>query len=401
MKAETARDREYPENASEPELASSASSASSAFRGPGLLARTVPFAVVVALAEASLALPPGWSSAAAAVVSLVLLLAVPAALALPWARMPSWTTVLVPLAYTGSVLALLLAAGPTSGAGVVLLIPLVWTALFHRRWESACIVVAVVVVQVIVSLVPTAVADVVLVRRVLLWGALGALISIATHGLRDRIGRAQRERARLERRLRELTVLEDRERIAGDLQDLVVRRLFTAGLSLEGAASLANNTRMAGRIESAVQDLDEAVKLIRQSIFGLARRPSGEHRLRQEIVQLCGELAPGGGPGTAFSFRGPVDSVLGGEAGRQLLAILRDALTAIGQRGRPTHVGVTVGDEVCLTIIGTRTRGQPPTVNGYDHELDGLSAGCRQLGATLHIQDVPDGTRYSWQFPAR
>ena len=148
------------------------------------------------LAELSLVLPPGWTSTPAAVVSLALLLAVPAMMLLPRDRMPSWTPVLVPLAYTGSVLALLLTVGPTSGVGIVILIPLIWTALYHRRWESACVVAAIVAVEVTVSLVPVRVADAVLFRRIVLWTALGTLISMATHGLRDGIRRAQEQRPR-------------------------------------------------------------------------------------------------------------------------------------------------------------------------------------------------------------
>ena len=81
------------------------------FLGPGLAARVAPFAVVATVAEASLLLPPGPRSAWSVVTSVVLLLAVPAAFLLPWARLPAWMTVLVPLAYVGSVLALILAAG--------------------------------------------------------------------------------------------------------------------------------------------------------------------------------------------------------------------------------------------------------------------------------------------------
>jgi hypothetical protein len=103
----------------------------------------------------------------------LLLLAVAAAFLLPWPRLPVWASVFVPLLYTGSVLALILAAGATSGVGIVILVPLVWTALFHRRWESACVVAAIVVVEVIVSLTPVAAAHSVVARRVLLWALLG------------------------------------------------------------------------------------------------------------------------------------------------------------------------------------------------------------------------------------
>jgi hypothetical protein len=129
------------------------------------LARIAPFAVVAGLAELSLILPPGWASTPAAVVSLVLLVAVPAMMLLRRDRMPSWTPVLVPLAYAGSVLALLLTVGSTSGVAIVILIPLIWTGLYHRRWESACVVAAIVAVEITVSLVPVRVGDAVLFRR--------------------------------------------------------------------------------------------------------------------------------------------------------------------------------------------------------------------------------------------
>ena len=87
------------------------------FSGPGLLARVAPFALVAVAAEASLALPPGTHAWLTVTVSLVLLAATGLAFLLPWNRLPAWASVLVPLAHTGSVLALTLAAGTVSGVG--------------------------------------------------------------------------------------------------------------------------------------------------------------------------------------------------------------------------------------------------------------------------------------------
>jgi len=138
------------------EMAPAAPPGDSPFCRAGLAGRLWPFAVVAILAEASLALPPVSHDWAAVTVSLVLLLAVAVEFALPWQWMPAGLRVLVPLTYTGSVLALTLAGGPVSGIGVVVLIPLIWTALFHRRWESACVVVAIIAVEVTVSVVQSA-----------------------------------------------------------------------------------------------------------------------------------------------------------------------------------------------------------------------------------------------------
>ena len=76
---------------------------------------------------------------------MLLLAAVAAEIAfVPWPRVPGWLTVTVPLLYTVSILFLIQAAGgSTSGVGIVLLSPLIWTALFHRRWESALVTLAV------------------------------------------------------------------------------------------------------------------------------------------------------------------------------------------------------------------------------------------------------------------
>jgi signal transduction histidine kinase len=239
------------------------------FQGPGAPARAVPFAAIAVVAEASLALSSSLGSAWAVLASVVLLLAIPPAFFLPWARLPAWLPVLVPMAYTGSVLALILAAGPTSGVGIVVLVPLIWTALFQRPWESACVITAIVAVEVITSLTPVAVADAVLARRVILWAALATVVSVATHGLRARIRRSENETALLHEHLREVTLLEDRDRIADDLQDQVIQQIFAAGLSLQGSTMLITDPEARRRVASAVDDLDEVIRVLRDSIFGL------------------------------------------------------------------------------------------------------------------------------------
>ncbi len=141
---------------------------------------------------------------------------------------------LVPLTYCGSVLALILAAGVTSGIGLVVLVPLIWTALYQRPWESACVVVAIAAIELIISLTPVTAPGAVIARRVILWTALGTAIAFAAHELRDRSHRSRQEAARLQAGLTELTVLKDRDRITADLQDKVIQQVFAAGLDLQG-----------------------------------------------------------------------------------------------------------------------------------------------------------------------
>lgn len=368
----------------------------SPFRGPALWAKAAPFAIVAALAEASLTLPPYTKSAWAIVVSIVLLVLVPAEFMLPWSRLPSRMSVLVPLTYTGSVLALLLAAGPTSGVGVVILIPLIWTALFHRPWESACVVAAIVAVEVITSMTPVMDSDSVIARRAILWALLAALVSVATHGLRDRIHRSHHRSAQLQSRLRELTILADRDRIATDLRDKVIQRLFTAGLTLQSAASRTADGEVQQRIEASVDELDQAVRLLRDAIFGLEQRPE-DRRLRQEVMGLCGGLSPA----PEITFSGPVDGVVVPGPRAQLIDMLRAALEPIRQDAVPARIGIAADNGSFSTVIEA---GPVPRIAREDwtaRQFADLRHRAVEAGIPIAIEEIPDGTRLAWEVPLR
>jgi signal transduction histidine kinase len=365
------------------------------FRGPGLVARVAPFAAVAVLAEASLALSPGPQSQPALIASVVLLLATGAAFLLPWPRLPRWTSVLVPLTYTGSVLALILAAGVDSGVGMALLIPVLWTALFHHRWESGCVVAAIMIVVVIISLTPVVAPDAVLVRRVLLWGSLGTLISVAVHGLRDRIRRSQEERAQLQERLHEITVMEDRERIAAGLRDQVIQQIFAAGLALQGAASLTTEREVRRRVESSVADLDRAVRLVRQAIFGLEHEGAGRG-LRRDVLDLCGSLTPA----PEVTFSGPVDGALQPRARAQLLDMLHEALSMLDGQSVPARVSIAASDDACVAVVEAGLRPDVAAWNGGSAgELSWLRDAAARAGVSVDIESVPGGTRLAWRFP--
>jgi len=363
------------------------------FRGPGLLVRTVPFAAIAILAEASLALTSGPISPWAATVSLVLLIAVAAAFALPWQRLPGWTSVLVPLTYTGSVLALILAAGTTSGVGVVILVPLIWTALFHRRWESACIVAAIVAVEVIISLTPVAAPGEVIARRVILWAALGTVIAFAIHELRERSNRARTETAWLHGQLTELSLVRDRDRIAADLQDKVIQQVFVVGMSLQSTAMLATQPKVRERILASADDLDQVLRMTRDAVFGLEERLQG-HGLRAEIVALCDEMSPV----PEVSFTGPVDGALDPVRALRLSQTLRNALEAISRHSTPSRVTLATAQSTCTAEI--ETAGPLPDGGGLTPAWPAqLSDSAAEAGISLTVQTAPGRTRFTWSMP--
>jgi len=252
-------------------------------------------------------------------------------------------------------------------------------------------------VEVIISLTPVAVAGPVLARRVLLWTLLGALISVATHGLRDRIGRAQAERERLQDRLRELSVLEDRDRIAAELRDNIIQRVFAAGLSLQGAADLAAEPEVRRRVGTSVEQLDDAVRMLRDAVFGLEHRQR-RRGLRQEVLGLCSKLSPM----PEISFDGQADQALSAGAQARLLELLRETFVLIEPDTVPGRVEVTVEADACLVVIdaasaecgGTETGPERP-----EQDFSGLLDQAAQAGARVDIQTTPDGIRISWRLP--
>jgi signal transduction histidine kinase len=301
-------------------------------------------------------------------------------------------SVLVPLLYTGSVLALILAAGATSGVGAVILIPLIWTALFHRRWESACVVAAIVAVEVVISLTPVAVGNDVIARRVLLWASLGALISVATHGLRDRIRRSQAERERLQDQLRARSLTEDRDRIAADLKDKVIQQIFAAGLTLQGATALTSEPEVRRRVGASIRDLDHAIRMLRDTIFGLEHR-AHRRKLGQEVLDLCRNLSPA----PEISFAGPVDGALHPSTRAQLLDTLRETLGLIGQQTVLPRIGISVDDSACVTVI--ETAAETDGAEGPAPEHSELRDRIVRLGINIAIENVPGDTRLRWQLP--
>lgn len=375
------------------------------FRRGGLLGRIAPFAGLALLAEASLVLPPGPVSTPDAILSALILAVTAALVALaPWDRLPGWCGVAVPLLYTASVFPLIQAAGGEyAGIMLILLSPVLWTALYHRRWESACVSAAALSVVLAVSLLDGTPSGAVLVRRMIAWAALVTMIAVAGHGLRARIRRSRQQTALIQERLREMSILADRDRIASSLQETVVQRLFASGLSLQGTIGLlGGRPDAASRIGQVVEDLDESVRLLRQSIFDPPRAPAPG--LRRSILEVSRELTPGLGVVPEVTLEGPLDTAVPPRAARQLLGMLREGLARSGAGAQATQVAVAVAaDHEAVTLIitddGTQWAARP---TGDGPILPALSARARQLGGTLATECTASGeTRLIWRAPIR
>ena len=287
---------------------------------------------------------------------------------------------------------------------LILLSPIIWTALFSRPWESVVVSAAALAVVLTVSLMPDMASPAVLIRRMIAWTALAAMIAVAGHGLRARISRSRQQAALMQERLREVSILADRDRIAASLHDTVVQRLFASGLLLQSTAGLlAGRPDVASRIDQVVRDLDESITLLRQSIFD-PDQGTPARGLRRSILDVSRELTPWLGVIPEVTLEGPLDTAVPSPAARQLLGVLREGLARSGAYAHATQVAVAVAADqemVTLTITDDGTRWAARSA-GNGSSLPALRAQAHQLGGTVATESAATGeTRLIWRAPIR
>lgn len=204
---------------------------------------------------------------------------------------------------------------------------------------------------------------------------------------------AQDDRARL-------AVFEDRDRIGRDLHDLVIQRLFAIGLTLDNTTRLAGPGRVADRISTAVDQLDETIKDIRRTIFELAN-PDRPADLRDDLEATVTAMLPSLGFRPELRTTGAVHSGVSDEIRPHLLAVLREALSNVGRHAHAHTAAVTlqVGQDIELTVVDDgRGIGSGAPGNG----LRNLRARAEELGGSCEIgPDGDAGTRLVWRVPAR
>ncbi|MEJ7584883.1 MAG: GAF domain-containing protein [Acidimicrobiales bacterium] len=214
------------------------------------------------------------------------------------------------------------------------------------------------------------------------------------------------ENARLQSRVREFALVEDRERIARDLHDTVIQRLFATGLSLQRTARLARSDTDAAvtRIEEAVDELDLTVKHIRSAIFKLeSSRVSSSGGLRDRVLALGREAAGALGFEPRSYFDGPVDSGVDDDLAADLLATLREALSNVARHGQAAgvDVAVVVTDLVTLRVVDDGI-GPPAADTPRGHGLRNMEARAVGRSGRFTVQKgLPGGTIVEWQVPRR
>jgi signal transduction histidine kinase len=194
-------------------------------------------------------------------------------------------------------------------------------------------------------------------------------------------------------------VFEDRDRIARDLHDLVIQRLYATGMSLESLAVRMGESDSARRVSSAVDALDETIREIRSAIFSLHSRPAAdEASLRTQILDVVDGAVGTLGFAPALRMSGRLDEVPA-NAAEHLLGALREALSNAARHAKASKVEVTVEANSELNLL-VRDNGVGLKGTARRSGLANLAERAALLGGTMRAGPAKGGgTELEWRVP--
>jgi len=193
----------------------------------------------------------------------------------------------------------------------------------------------------------------------------------------------------------------ERERIARDLHDTVIQRLFAVGLSLQGAASRAGADPALERMRQAIDDIDDTIRDIRSAIFALHTRRPGGASLRDDVIAIVGEATRPLGFEPSVTFDGPIDSAASDAMHEHLAATLREALSNVAKHASATKVSVDVtiaaSDLVLFVADDGIGLGDPV---GSGNGLANMRERAEALGGSCVVRSTgAGGTILEWRVP--
>ncbi|EWM10246.1 GAF family protein [Kutzneria sp. 744] len=197
-----------------------------------------------------------------------------------------------------------------------------------------------------------------------------------------------------------LDLLADRERIARDLHDHVIQRLFATGLSLQGTLRMIVDPEARKRVQNSVGQLDQTVMEIRTSIFDL-HTADEVSSLRRTLLDVVSELTNGTDVSPSVRMSGAVDTLVPPDVAPHAEAALREGLSNALRHARAKHIVVTIeaAHDLIVDVLDDGV-GVPATVARSG--LANIENRASTFGGTLTVTPGPDtGTRYTWTVPIR
>ena len=221
------------------------------------------------------------------------------------------------------------------------------------------------------------------------------------------------DNAAMRERFGEVVVLEERERIARELHDVVIQRIYGVGLHLQACLRDLDAEELRRRLESAVSDLDETIDDIRATIYELQSTRRAGTPLRRAVADLVEESARALGFTPEVHVQGPVDTAVTAATAEHLLIVLREALSNVARHARATSAQVRIRateDQVELVVsddgVGPPQRAtiamdvERPVGPGGGQGLRNIAARAEKLGGTASFDPGPaGGSVLRWAVP--
>lgn len=205
-----------------------------------------------------------------------------------------------------------------------------------------------------------------------------------------------------QRARQQLDLMADRDRIAADLHDHVIQRLYASGMTLQSAMSRISDDVVQERVRSVVEQLDLAVREIRTSIFDLhSAAAENGGGLRRRLLDAAAEAAGETGPSPSVRLAGAVDTLVPPEIAVHAEAVVREGVTNAVRHAAASRIVVTAEADAELVIsVVDDGRGTPGDVARSG--LSGLQGRARKCGGSLTVTSDPgEGTRLTWRAPLR
>jgi signal transduction histidine kinase len=211
-----------------------------------------------------------------------------------------------------------------------------------------------------------------------------------------------------------LAVLEDRDRIARDLHDHVIQRLFAVGLSVQSMATVVEDTPQEDgvgreqarsrdfgpRLNRIVSDIDDTIRQVRTSIFQLRSNQTTDRGLRSAVLTVAMQVTPLLGFEPAVWFRGPTDTLVHEDVIADIEAVVREAVTNIAKHAQATEAIVQLTADGYRLCVEVSDNGVGLKDSARRSGLANLQRRAEDLGGTMTIERPPTGgTRVLWMIP--
>ncbi|MGW2559401.1 GAF domain-containing protein [Streptomyces sp. NPDC001514] len=200
----------------------------------------------------------------------------------------------------------------------------------------------------------------------------------------------------------QMILLADHDRIARDLHDLAIQRLFATGMTLQSAQRFVQHPEAAERLGRAIDDLDSTIKIIRSTIFGLREHeaPGASPGLRVRAVRAVEEATPALGFAPALRMEGLIDTDVPRPAADEVIAVLGEALANVARHARASKAEVSIVAHTGTLTVTVIDDGVGITPDGRRSGLRNLAARAASQGGELTVvPGAAGGTRLVWRVP--